>query len=78
MSDQANGTPIDPADYMRGQMVMALREVERRFPGAHVTIIVSAPGTAMAGGEAQYSHATSAKPDDLAFVLRQHLAEIEK
>lgn len=76
MSEGNGGPAVAPADYMRGQMVMALRDVERRFEGAHVTVIVSKPGTAL-DAQPEFSHATSAEPADLSHVLRGLLAEIE-
>lgn len=71
-----NGTPS--RIWMQTQLTMAVRALEDKFPGANVTLIVSAPGcgapvSAPLRQNPEYSHATSAEQSDLRAILRHIL-----
>lgn len=64
---------VSPSDLMGAEMLLVVRQIEQRFAGAAVTLIVSAPGAAK--GSPQFSYASTGHPDDIAAVMRSWMLE---
>lgn len=79
----SKNTTRDASEWMRTQLLVATRELEARFPGANITVLVSVPGCAKQTDPTKiekvpFSHATTANEDDLRAVVRALHTELHQ
>lgn len=65
---------VDPAAVMRAMMMASARDVESRFPGANITLFISAPGCSKSA-KPDFSYVTTAATEDMLAAVRAFLAE---
>jgi hypothetical protein len=83
MSITGQGDHDRARSWMQTSLLVAVRDLEAKFAGANITVLVSMPGCSV-GPEPPlvhkpaFSHATTANQDDLRAVLRALLAETQQ